>query len=66
MQLALFDFDHALARYDTRARFLRTVATPRRLARARSTVGPWLPGFRPGVASASGIHERWYGGVRQA
>ncbi|MCD7097363.1 HAD family hydrolase [Stenotrophomonas sp. MMGLT7] len=58
MQLALFDFDNTLTTCDTYSRFLRQVATPAQLARARWTVGPWLLGYRAGVLSARAIRAR--------
>lgn len=58
MQLALFDFDHTLTTCDTCSRFLRTVATPGQLARARWTVGPWLLGYRAGLVTAAAIRAR--------
>ena len=58
MQLALFDFDHTIARCNTYARFLRAVATPPQLAQARWTAGPWLPGYRAGVVSAARMRAR--------
>ena len=58
MQLALFDFDHTITTCDSYARFLRRVASPRQLARARWTVGPWLLGYRAGLVSAAGIRAR--------
>ncbi|CTP82717.1 hypothetical protein XTPLMG730_0180 [Xanthomonas translucens pv. phlei] len=38
--LVLFDFDHTITTTDTYARFLRRVATPQQLARAKWSVGP--------------------------
>lgn len=58
MQIALFDFDHTITTCDTYARFLRRVATPDQLARARWAVGPWLLGYRAGMISAAGIRAR--------
>ncbi|WP_024890714.1 HAD family hydrolase [Luteimonas huabeiensis] len=58
MQLALFDFDHTLTRCDTYARFLRRIATPAQLARARWQVGPWLLGYRAGLVSAAALRAR--------
>jgi len=58
MHLALFDFDHTVTTCDTYSRFLRQVATPQQLARAKWTVGPWLLGYRLGVVSAAGIRAR--------
>lgn len=56
--LALFDFDHTVTTTDTYSRFLRRVATPRQLAQAKWSVGPWLAGYRLGVVSAQGIRKR--------
>ena len=58
MDLALFDFDHTITGVDTYSRFLRSIATPEQLARARWSVGPWLAGYRLGLVSAHGIRER--------
>lgn len=58
MQLALFDFDNTLTTCDVYSRFLRQIATPAQLARARWTVGPWLLGYRAGLVSAKGIRAR--------
>jgi HAD superfamily hydrolase (TIGR01490 family) len=58
MHLALFDFDHTLTHCDTYSRFLRAVATPGQLARARWTVGPWLAGYRLGLLSAPALRTR--------
>lgn len=56
--LALFDFDHTVTTADTYARFLRRVATPQQLARAKWSVGPWLAGYRLGLVSAQAIRRR--------
>jgi len=56
--LALFDFDHTVTTTDTYSRFLRRVATPRQLAQAKWSVGPWLAGYRLGVVSAQAIRKR--------
>ena len=58
MQLALFDFDHTVTVCDTYSRFLRRIATPAQLARARWTMGPWLLAYRSGMVSPSFIRER--------
>ena len=58
MQLALFDFDHTVTTHDTYARFLRRVATPAQLARARWAVGPWLLAYRAGLISAEAMRAR--------
>jgi HAD superfamily hydrolase (TIGR01490 family) len=58
MQLALFDFDHTITTGDSYGRFLRRVATPGQLARARWKVGPWLLGYRAGLVSAEGLRAR--------
>jgi HAD superfamily hydrolase (TIGR01490 family) len=58
MQLALFDFDNTLTSCDTYSRFLRRIATPQQLDRAKWTVGPWLLGYRLGLISAHGIRKR--------
>lgn len=58
MQLALFDFDHTLTDCDSFSRFLRRIATPRQLAQAKWTLGPWLLGYRAGLVSAKGIRKR--------
>lgn len=58
MQLALFDFDHTVTDRDSYAGFLRHVATPEDLSRARWAIGPWLLGFRAGLVSAEGIRKR--------
>jgi len=56
--LALFDFDHTVTTADTYSRFLRRVATPRQLARAKWSVGPWLAGYRLGLVSAHALRRR--------
>jgi HAD superfamily hydrolase (TIGR01490 family) len=56
--LALFDFDHTVTTSDSYSRFLRRVATPQQLARAKWTVGPWLAGYRLGLLSAQAIRAR--------
>ena len=56
--LALFDFDHTVTHCDTYSRFLRRIATPEQLARARWTIGPWLAGYRAGLVSAAAIRAR--------
>ncbi|KAF1709975.1 HAD-IB family hydrolase [Pseudoxanthomonas kalamensis DSM 18571] len=58
MQLALFDFDHTLTDRDSYARFLRRVASPTQLARARWSIGPWLLGYRAGLISAQRLRAR--------
>ncbi len=58
MHLALFDFDHTVTTTDTYSRFLRRVATPQQLTRAKWTVGPWLAGYRLGLLSAQAIRAR--------
>ena len=58
MHLALFDFDHTVTACDSYSRFLRGIASPQQLARARWTVGPWLLGYRLGLVSAAGIRAR--------
>lgn len=58
MQLALFDFDHTVTVCDTYSRFLRRIATPAQLARARWTMGPWVLGYRAGMVSPSAIRVR--------
>lgn len=58
MQLALFDFDHTVTVCDTYSRFLRRIATPAQLARARWTIGPWLLAYRSGLVSPSSIRVR--------
>lgn len=58
MNLALFDFDHTVTTCDTYSRFVRGIATPEQIARARWTVGPWVAGYRLGVVSAKGIRAR--------
>ncbi|MDL5364509.1 HAD family hydrolase [Xanthomonas sp. NCPPB 2654] len=56
--LALFDFDHTVTIADSYARFLRRVATPQQLARAKWSVGPWLASYRLGLVSAQAIRRR--------
>lgn len=56
--LALFDFDHTVTTADTYSRFLRRVATPQQLARAKWSVGPWLAGYRLGLVSAQALRRR--------
>lgn len=58
MQLALFDFDNTLTTCDTYSRFLRLIASPTQLTRARWTIGPWLLGYRAGLISATAIRCR--------
>lgn len=58
MHLALFDFDNTVTICDTYSRFLRRVATPKRLAQARWNVTPWLLGYRAGLVSAASIRAR--------
>ena len=58
MQLALFDFDHTVTDRDSYAGFLRHIATPAEMARARWAVGPWLLGYRAGLVTARGIRAR--------
>lgn len=58
MQLALFDFDHTVTTGDSYARFLRRVATPAQLARARWSVGPWLLAYRAGLIPAQAMRAR--------
>ncbi len=58
MQLALFDFDHTVTVCDTYSRFLRRIATPAQLARARWTMGPWVLAYRAGVVSPSHLRVR--------
>jgi len=58
MQLALIDFDHTVTTCDTYGRFLRHVATPAQLVRARWSLGPWLAGYRAGIVSASTLRVR--------
>ncbi|WP_369933426.1 HAD family hydrolase [Xanthomonas tesorieronis] len=56
--LALFDFDHTVTTTDTYSRFLRRVATPQQLTRAKWSVGPWLAGYRLGLVSAQALRKR--------
>ena len=58
VQLALFDFDHTLTDGDSYARFLRRVATPGQLRRARWRIGPWVLGYRAGLVSAAALRKR--------
>lgn len=58
MHLALFDFDNTLTDGDSFVRFLRRVATPSQLARAKWTIGPWLLGYKAGLLSPKGIRAR--------
>jgi len=58
MELALVDFDHTVTTCDTYGRFLRRLATPGQLARARWTIGPWVAGYRLGLVSASALRVR--------
>lgn len=58
MELALFDFDHTVTAGDSYGRFLRRIATPQQLARARWTLGPWLLGYRIGLVSAVALRRR--------
>ncbi len=58
MDLALFDFDHTITHVDTYSRFLRSIATPEQLARARLSIGPWLAGYRLDLVPAHGIRKR--------
>jgi len=58
MQLALFDFDHTLTTRDTYAGFLRRIATPEQLARAKWNVAPWLLAYRARLMSAASIRAR--------
>lgn len=58
MQLALFDFDHTLTMRDTYAGFLRHIATPEQLARARWNVAPWLLAYRARLVSAAALRAR--------
>jgi HAD superfamily hydrolase (TIGR01490 family) len=58
MHLALFDFDHTITTVDTYGGFLRRIATPRQLSRAKWKVGPWLAGYRVGIVPAAGIRAR--------
>ncbi|MFC6841751.1 HAD family hydrolase [Xanthomonas theicola] len=56
--LALFDFDHTVTTGDSYSRFLRRVATPQQLARAKWSVGAWLAGYRLGLVPARAIRRR--------
>jgi len=56
--LALFDFDHTITHADSFGRFLRDLATPRQLASAKWTMGPWLAGYRLGLVSARQLRQR--------
>lgn len=58
MQLALFDFDHTLTTRDTYAGFLRRIATPEQLARARWNIAPWLLAYRARLMSAGALRAR--------
>lgn len=58
MQLALIDFDHTVTSCDSYGRFLRHVATPAQLARARWAIGPWLLGYRAGLVPAARLRTR--------
>jgi len=58
MDLALVDFDHTVSTCDTYARFLRGIASPEQLARAKWTVGPWLLGYRMGLVGAAALRRR--------
>ncbi|RXR05191.1 HAD family hydrolase [Pseudoxanthomonas composti] len=58
MDLALFDFDHTLTTRDTYAGFLREIATPEQLARAKWNVAPWLLAYRMNLISAEAIRAR--------
>ncbi|HBK46926.1 MAG TPA: HAD-IB family hydrolase [Xanthomonadaceae bacterium] len=58
MHLALFDFDHTITTCDTYAGFLRSIATPQQLARAKWNVAPWLLAYRAGLVSAESIRVR--------
>jgi HAD superfamily phosphoserine phosphatase-like hydrolase len=58
VHLALFDFDHTITTIDTYGRFLRRIATPAELSRARWKIGPWLVGYRMGVISAASLRAR--------
>ncbi len=58
MDLALFDFDHTITVRDTYAGFLRRIATPQQLARAKWSVGPWLLGYRAKLLSAKAVRAR--------
>ena len=56
--LALFDFDHTVTHSDSFGRFVRDLATPRQLASAKWTLGPWLAGYRLGLVSARQLRQR--------
>ena len=58
MDLALVDFDHTVTTCDTYSRFLRSVATPEQLARAKWSVGPWLAGYKLRLLSAAMLRTR--------
>jgi len=58
VQLALFDFDNTVTVCDTYSRFLRRIATPAQLARARWTMGPWILAYRAGLVSPSAVRVR--------
>ncbi|WP_368564873.1 HAD family hydrolase [Pseudoxanthomonas sp. UTMC 1351] len=58
MSLALFDFDHTITTVDTYGRFLRHIARPEQLARARWHIGPMLAGYRMGLVSAQRLRAR--------
>ncbi|SEK87026.1 HAD-superfamily subfamily IB hydrolase, TIGR01490 [Pseudoxanthomonas sp. GM95] len=58
MDLALFDFDHTLTTRDSYADFLRSIATPEQLARAKWNVAPWLLAYRTRLISAEAIRAR--------
>lgn len=47
--LALFDFDGTLTTSETFGRFIRAVATPRRLAAGRLLLAPLVAGYRLGL-----------------
>ena len=56
--MALVDFDHTVTTCDTYSRFLRVVATPAQVARAKWSVGPWLLGYRLRLLSAASLRTR--------
>lgn len=58
MNLALFDFDHTITTVDTYGRFLRSIARPEQLARARWHIGPMLAGYHLGMVSAQRLRAR--------
>ena len=58
IKLALFDFDHTITTVDTYGRFLRHIARPEQLARARWHIGPMLAGYRLGLVSARRLRAR--------